>query len=272
FFDVDSDALAEQRANPGLRGSQIDVPAVELDWTKGAGLTRAHAKYASGNTHPLRTSVRLGTRLGQHQALDLRLRQPRPVHALNFYVPPEVAAGGAGVFAPNSAAAPGLAACLFATRSIEKVDDSAFVLLSSPESWNEEQPIRNDNSIPRYERPKDDAKRGTPLEKRRGPFPLAVAVEKRLPASWYPEGGTNRRSVRLAVIGQGHVFTGENLSPAREKLLLDTCNWLLGRDDLLAKDTEPWQYPRVVLSESENALWQWGTRLGLPLLFAYLGM
>ena len=57
-----------------------------------------------------------------------------------------------------------------------------------------------------------------------------------------------------------------------EKLFLDVCNWLLGRDDLLARESVRWQYPRVALPASENALWQWGTRLGMPVLFVYLGL
>ena len=46
---------------------------------------------------------------------------------------------------------------------------------------------------------------------------------------------------------------------------------LLGRDDLLAKDSEPWQYPRVQLTDTEKDLWHWGTFLGMPLLFVYTG-
>jgi len=78
--------------------------------------------------------------------------------------------------------------------------------------------------------------------------------------------------VRVAVIGHGGVFIGNTLPAVKEKLLLDVCNWLLGRDDLLAKAEHRWQYPRVTLADSQQALWQWGTRLGLPLLFAYLGL
>ena len=66
---------------------------------------------------------------------------------------------------------------------------------------------------------------------------------------------------------------GNTLSPIKEKLFLDVCNWLLGRDDLLARQVNvPWSYPRVALADSENALWQSGTRLGMPLLFVYLGL
>src|SRR5262249_16282669 len=81
-----------------------------------------------------------------------------------------------------------------------------------------------------------------------------------------------RPTVRVAVIGHGGVFIAPTLSPVREKLLLDTCNWLLGRDDLLAKDNRTWEYPRVTLRAGEKNLWQLGAWLGLPLVCVYLGM
>ena len=80
----------------------------------------------------------------------------------------------------------------------------------------------------------------------------------------------NRAAVE--VIGHGGVFVGPNLTPVREKLLLDSCNWLLGRDDLLAKDNEVWEYPRVLLSDTQRNLWHWGTFLGMPLFFVYVGI
>ena len=63
------------------------------------------------------------------------------------------------------------------------------------------------------------------------------------------------------------------LTPAREKLLLDTCNWLLGRDDLLTSDTPTWRYPRLEgLDARQKELWLWGAWLGWPVLFAFLGL
>ena len=59
----------------------------------------------------------------------------------------------------------------------------------------------------------------------------------------------SRGDVRLAVIGSGNVFVDPVLSPARQKLLLDTCNWLLGRDDLLNTEAKEWRYPRLELTE-----------------------
>jgi hypothetical protein len=128
--------------------------------------------------------------------------------------------------------------------------------------------------MPKFERPKpDDPNRGTVNEKRRGPFPVGVAVKTKLPADWFPgTPGQTPPTVRLAVIGHGGIFIANTLSPLREKLLLDTCNWLLGREDLLNKDYQTWKFPRLQMSDNEQSLWKLGTRVGLPLMFVYLGL
>jgi hypothetical protein len=76
----------------------------------------------------------------------------------------------------------------------------------------------------------------------------------------------------VVAIGHGHLFCGKDLSPAKEQMLLNTCNWLLGRNDRLPSTGERWSYPRVQLDPLQRELWHWGTQLGLPLLFAYLGV
>ncbi len=290
FYTVDSEALAERRANPDSR-IQLEPPPIEVDWPKGAGLLKDQLKFATGIKHPLRSSLRLGSRLSAKQPFDLRLRHPRPVYVVRYSwslegLPAEIVAGLAG----DAGALPFHAVATVAARAKEAIDEQAVFLLSGGDSWNETKPLPSDGRIPRFKRPKaDDPSKGTLQEKRRGPFPIAVALETRPPASWYgDEKNPLRPKVRLAVIGHGGAFLGDPLSPAKEKLLLDTCNWLLGRDDLLAKDTpissspspgeeresdiETWQFPRVALSSTESALWTWGTRLGLPLLFAYFGL
>ncbi len=157
------------------------------------------------------------------------------------------------------------------------------LMMATGESWNEDDPFPARERTPRFELPKlDDPKNGTAEERRRGPFPIAAAAEVTLPASWYDKGDNGPRndgphsngphSDRVAVIGHGGVFVGPRLTPIREKLLLDTSNWLLGRDDLLARDNEVWQYPRVQLSDTQKDLWHWGTFLGMPLVFVYLGL
>ena len=82
----------------------------------------------------------------------------------------------------------------------------------------------------------------------------------------------DRKTARLAVIGNGGVFTGKQLSPAHEQLLLHACNWLLQREDRLPRTDTSWSYPRTELTESNRFYWQWGPLLGLPLFFLYVGV
>jgi hypothetical protein len=150
---------------------------------------------------------------------------------------------------------------------------SAELLATSPEAWNDDQPFSTaTRPVPRFEPPAaDDPDNGTPEARRRGAFTVGVALEAEVPRAW-SEPGEGPRRVRLAAIGHGGLFTGRELEPAREKLLADTCNWLLGRDDRLAHDYPDWRYPRVGLDEQARATWLWAARLGLPALFAYLGL
>jgi hypothetical protein len=68
------------------------------------------------------------------------------------------------------------------------------------------------------------------------------------------------------------MFLDRDLSPARERLLASTCNWLVGRDDLLPRADQRWEYPRVEMPPREQTLWKLGAWFGPPLVFAYLGL
>jgi hypothetical protein len=137
-----------------------------------------------------------------------------------------------------------------------KAKTEAAFLLTDPNAWKENKPFPTDGYTPR------------PDFKNSGQIPIGVAVEALLPATWKPE----QKTARVVAIGQGGVFIGSQLSPVREKLLLDSCNWLLGRDDLLNRESITWQYPRIGLSARGKDLWMWFTQLGIPLVFAYVGV
>ena len=107
--------------------------------------------------------------LGPRQKLDVELRHPRPV----YFVP--VRSGSEFV---------------------------AGFMASDPDSWNEEQPFATKDRTPQYEPPKaDDPNKGTRDEKRRGPFPLAVAVETTVPAEWTDPKATATKAASLAGAG-----------------------------------------------------------------------
>lgn len=181
-----------------------------------------------------------------------------------------------------------------------KLPYAAEFLLTGADTWNEVQPFaRGDRAgratyVPKFEPTKDDdPKKGTKAEEKRGPFPVAVAIDGKLPVSWFDEEAGRQHTAgavlpaavltkdvktpipsgRLVVFGHGGVFVGTELKPAQEKLLLHSANWLLNRADRLpAVPEKEWSYPRVQLSEQDVVLWRWGTGLLLPLGVVVIGL
>ncbi len=106
-----------------------------------------------------------------------------------------------------------------------------------------------------------------------GYYPIGAAADVTVPPTWSKSPTTAPRTTRVAVIGNGRLFVDEELNPAKERLLVDVCNWLVGRDDLLPRvGPDVWKYPRVTLEEREKELWHWSILVGLPALFAYFGL
>jgi len=147
------------------------------------------------------------------------------------------------------------------------LDARTELLASSAASWHDEQPFSSAiRPVPRFEPPTpDDPDNGTLEARRRGPFTVGVAVETSLPES-------PGQRVRVAALGQATLITGVRLNPAQQRLLVDTCNWLLGREERLAAPAPEWSYPRLQLTAEEQSLWLWGARQGLPLFFGGLGI
>jgi hypothetical protein len=281
LFGADSKAFAERRSSLLATGASVEMPPLVFEAPKGKSLTSAKSlvdEPANKAANPIATSMKVTERtVGGKQKLDLRLRHPRPI----YFTPVR---SGAVPFAPE-------------------------FLVSDSDSWNEENPFPTRERTPRYEPPKaDDPAAGSVDEKRRGPFPLGVAVETTVPPEWYDsrvaaaevaekvlaggeatgplavaaagvtsnaiakQANVPETRVRVAAIGHGGLFVGPELSPAKESLLLNTCNWLLGRDERLPRESPvPWRYPRVNLTEQDATLWWWGTLVALPGLFVYLG-
>ena len=186
----------------------------------------------------------------------------------------------------------------------------AEVAFTAGDSWNTLQPYPvldrtgRPVRIPKYTPTGlDDPKKGTRDEERRGPFPLAVAIENKIPAAWVKENYESEQAAaalltpfdstlavgltvaadklerptpRTVVFGSGTMFNASKLDPPEEKLLLHTVNWLTNREDRLPKaataETPEWHYPRVAMSDRERMLWRFGTAVGLPLVVAYAGL
>jgi hypothetical protein len=266
LYDPEAKAFAAIKSGRQLGGSANDIPPlVFLETGPDAGKAKPN---------PVGAAIRLTSR-SVDQKLDLQLHAPRPVYlALGWQ---------------------------------DRVSYAAEFVFTSPDSWNEERPFLGAdprgriNYTPRYEPTLDsDPKAGTRFAKRRGPFPVGVAVESRIPAGWVDEEygreelaaaalvpvdplysalvtaastKLDRPKQRLIVFGSGNLFAGSKLDPAREKLVLHSVNWLTGRDDRLPRaDLPAWSFPRVAMTEREKTLWQFGTLLGLPLVAIYLGL
>jgi hypothetical protein len=244
LYNVESKSFAERRSGLLVSGANVEVPPVEFEGKAETPGPLGKAETAERSPNPIRASMRIAEHsLGK--SLDLRVRYPRPI----YYEPPKNEKGKPLTFEPD-------------------------FMLSSAASWNDDNPFPSRERTPRFEPPKpDDSTKGTTDEKRRGPFPIGVAVETTIPDTWYGSPNAQPATVRVAAIGNGGLFTGKDLSPAKEQLLLNTCNWLLGRDDLLTKEDNPaWRYPRVTLDPRARTLWHWGAWVGLPALFAYFGL
>jgi hypothetical protein len=241
LFDVERKAYAERRGGLLFLGTPVEVPSVRFDPNPDAGYPKLLDIKIGHNPNELLTSMRLAARgAGKSAAIDFRLRNPRPVY---FDPPPAYHSR----FCPT-------------------------FMMTSADCWNSDQPFATREGSPRYSPSKpDDPNKDTVRETRKGPFPIAAAVEAKPPDNWASGGAKPADRVRVAVIGHGGVFSGASLKPIQERLLLDTCNWLLGRDELLAHEEETWTYPRVHLTENEQAWWTWGTLLASLAFFPYLG-
>ena len=267
LFDAEGDAMAERDDSGELQGKSIDIPPATFEWKAGKLFGGIDPNVAP----PIRTSLRLTARsLGDKLRSDLQIRHPRPIYVMKTVWPPESIASSMGALALPWPAGPAQA---LAKISVPKMDESKVFLMTDGEAWNEEKPFVTEKHVPRFERPKaGDTNKGFVQEKRRGPFPIGVALETDVPNEWYDKDApATPTKVRLAVIGHGGLFIGKQLPPMREKLFVDVSNWLLGRENLLVSDEETWQYPRVKIDGEVKTIWEWGARLFLPLSFLYIG-
>jgi hypothetical protein len=146
-------------------------------------------------------------------------------------------------------------------------------LRTTDRTWNDDKPFPSPARIPHLEPTKpEDPQYNSPDRKRLGPFDIGVAFDAPIDKLSKDDSRADQ-TVRVAAIGQGHWFAGppKDINAAKQRVLLDTVNWLLGRDDELLHAGTEWDYPRVQLGAVDQQLWRWGTQLGLPMIFAYLG-
>lgn len=267
LFDSESRAFASRRSGAQLGGAGMsDIPALTI--------VDIPPDPAGKSANPIGAALRLTGRVVE-QKLDLKFRSLRPVYLGEGWQ--------------------------------DRLPFAAEFMLTGTDSWNEEKPFALGDQrgrityLPRYDpTPASDPKRKTHAAERRGPFPVGVAIESKIPAYWMKEDFTTEESVaalltpfdgimaaslsvaanqldrpnqRLVVFGSGTLFTGSKLEPAQEKLLLHSVNWLTKRDDRLPRgDQPPWSFPRVEMTERDLTLWQLGAAVGLPLVAIFFGL
>jgi hypothetical protein len=274
LFDGEAGAFAALRAGEQFGGgAPTDVPPLVLVDTPGESQDL--------KPNPVAVAAQLTAR-SVDRKLDLKAKALRPVY-----------------FAPAAPARPSFVAEFVATSADAWNEERPF-----PQTRLLPDGSFGVTDIPRYNpTPLDDPKKGSPQEERRGPFPIGVAIEGPPAAHWsetylaphrvaalmaagpgmphlsaglavhVASSRARGESSRLIVFGSGNMFTGPKLDPAREKLLLHSANWLTGREDRLPRaEQQPWQFPRVAMTERESTLWRLGTSVGLPLAAVYLGL
>lgn len=267
--------LEEEEEGKVLGTKVLEAPPVLLGPVIHSAPKGKEAKIAPAHLPPIRESLDVVARaISKDSPRDLQLRYPRPVYWMRE-VRGLTPAGTALVWAgPTSGSSLATLEALAPFLSTEGApDESAVILSTSLESWNEDNPFPKGLELPKPpEEVRKIPNKGTWAEMRRGPFPVGIAIETTLPPSWFDGDSRTSPGVRLAVLGEGGVFKGEDLSPMKERLLLDVTNWLLGRDHLLARQTEnPWSFLRVPMDDQTKTIWAWSMWLGLPLAFIYLG-
>jgi hypothetical protein len=262
--------------DPLSAGATAEVPPVSFEGETGAGRPLKLQLGFKRPPNPVRESMRV-TSQSVGKELNLRLQHPRPI----YYEPSRARMVGpvVGLFGivPTNAS-PALLPYAFLPLSAYERKPASFepeFMVTNRDGWNAEKPFPIRGRLPRFQKPKEGDKTiGTLDEPRHESFPVGVAFESTVPLEWYADGGGSPTSVRVAAIGQGHWFTGRELSPDTERLLLNTCTWLLGRDEYLPHRDEDqiWSYPRVSLNQRDKALWTLGAVVALPAVFFYLGV
>jgi hypothetical protein len=272
-YNVQQEEFARQRVSRFAAGSG-EVPPLDLETPSRLLVAASATEPLALHENPLRLSL-ARARQARGPELDIRLRFPRPVFydadkgerinryrdALTLLAETPIASWAA--LSPHP----------LDPKKRAPLKTAPEFLWTVPECWIDARPLpTRDRPEPQYEESKkDDPTKGTLDETRTGPFPVGVAIEATIPKKWYGTENPPAKTARVAVIGSGAVFVDPELPPARQELLVETCNWLLDRDAPV-KPASTWSYPRLALASQEKDLWLWGGRLGLPLVFLYLGV
>jgi len=277
LYNAESKAFAERRSNPFGSGLTVELPPLDFENELSVGLAETQSR-----PNPIREAMRV-TKRSVGQKLDLTLRHPRPVYFATIRSNPQS-------FKPEFLWTD--ATCWNEEKPFPRRDYTPRPEFKGEDptkrSRDDERPgpfpvgVAIQTTIPpEWTEPKYGALKIAALtvagHSTPGGLPATLAAESLISSDAYVSEAKESATVRIAAIGHGSLFntadvSRPDLTPAREQLLLSTCNWLLNRDDRLVKAESEWTYPRTKLSPIQEKLWRYGMFLGLPAIFAYLGL
>lgn len=279
LYNAESRPLAERRSNPFGSGLTVDLPPLDFESNLSVGLTTK----GELTPNPIREAMRV-TKRSVGQKLDLSMRHPRPVYFATIRPDPQTFKAE---FLWTDAT------CWNEEKPFPRGDYAPRLDMKGTDltkrARDDEQPgpfpvgIAIQTTLPQeWVEPQHGAIKAAALalagKSAPGGLPLGLAAESLLPTDLYVTApAKTATTVRVAAIGHGSLFNSPDVSrpdlkPASEQLLLSTCNWLLERDDRLVKAETEWTYPRTKLTPVQQLLWRLGMFVGLPAIFAYLGL
>lgn len=102
----------------------------------------------------------------------------------------------------------------------------------------------------------------------RGPVPVALAIEKGSEASMVMD----IRSTRVVLFGDVDFISNSGLSGGNSDLFMNSLNWILERDALMAVAARPVEQVKLMISQRQLASLFWCVVIGVPALAATGGV
>jgi ABC-type uncharacterized transport system involved in gliding motility auxiliary subunit len=104
-------------------------------------------------------------------------------------------------------------------------------------------------------------------EDRKGPFTVAAAVDGTVPG----DRGKESPALRAVVVGSAAAFANQNISPLEVDFMVNSIQWVLGRNESLGISPKTPKDFSVSMDEGQQRVIMLSTLLGIPALTGLLG-
>jgi ABC-type uncharacterized transport system involved in gliding motility auxiliary subunit len=104
-------------------------------------------------------------------------------------------------------------------------------------------------------------------EDRKGPFTVAAAVDGAAPG----DKGKEVPALRAVVVGSASAFSNQNISPLEVDFMVNSIQWILGRNESLGISPKTPKDFSVSLDDDQQRVIMLSTLLGIPLVTGVLG-